>query len=69
MGEDRRMAVEGTAVDPDLVTAVAAAVKETASQFSYAGVMIGGYITDEQCRAVATAAIIAANNYKAAPSI
>lgn len=69
MGDDLKRRVEGMTIDPDMVAAMTMAVKETASKFSYAGISIGSYITDEECREVALAALVAANNYKSARSI
>lgn len=61
--------VSGNAVDPNEVAAVTAAVKKTVSGFTYMGINVGSYVTDEECREVALAAILAGNNYRNAPSI
>jgi hypothetical protein len=56
-------------IDPDEVAAAAAAVKETVNTFTYMGIPVGMYVTDEECKQVATAAITAAKKYRNAPSI
>ena len=62
-------AVEGTQVDPDRVAAAQAAVKQTVSGFTYAGVNVGNYVTNEECNAVAVAVMAALNAYDAAKPI
>ena len=51
------------------VIVVAAAVKKTAGGFTYMGINVGSYITDDECRQVATAAITALDSLRAAKTI
>ena len=51
-------------MDPNLVIAVAAAVKEAASKFTYMGINVGNYITDEECAQVARAALQAEVDFR-----
>jgi hypothetical protein len=55
--------VTGAKIDPDEITAVALAIKQVAATFTYMGVSVGSHITDDECRQVATAAIIADRNF------
>lgn len=69
MGDDTRKKIEGGAIDANEVAAVAAAIKKTVATFTYMGINVGMYVTDDECNQVATAAIVASNNYRKAPSI
>jgi hypothetical protein len=50
--------------DPNLVIVVAAAVKAAVSKFTYMGINVGSYVTDDECSQVAIAAIKAAAAYQ-----
>ena len=62
-------AIQGTQEDPDRVAAAQAAVKQTVSGFTYAGVNVGNYVTDQECNAVAVAVMAALNAYDNAKPI
>lgn len=68
MGLDQKE-IEGVAVDPNEIAAVASAVRKAVSTFEYMGISVGMYVTDEECNQVAAAAVVAINNYRSAPSI
>ena len=55
--------------DEGKLIVVKAAIKEVVSKFTYDGIHVGSYITDEELTQVATAAIKASDDYDAAPSI
>ena len=57
--------IQGTTVDPDRVAAAQAAVKNAVADFTYAGINVGTYVTDEECNTVAVAVIAALASYDA----
>lgn len=61
--------VRGAPLNPDELLVAQLAVKETASTFTYMGINVGSYITDEECQQVATAVIAAIRNYRAGRNI
>ena len=62
-------AVEGVQVDPNRVAAAQLAVKQTASEFTYMGVKVGDYITDDECNKIAVAVLAALAAFDSAKSI
>lgn len=61
--------VKGDQINPNELLVATVAVKETASKFTYAGVNVGAYVTDDECRQVAIAVLMAVANYRAGTSI
>ncbi len=61
--------IQGTSIDPEELAAVKIAVREATKDFTYAGVSVGSYITDDEITQVATAALAASANYRSSPKI
>ena len=62
-------APQGTQIDPNELAAVKIAVGNVVKTFTYAGLNVGDYVTDDELNQVATAALVASINYRAAPFI
>lgn len=62
-------APQGTSIDPNELAAVEIAIRTSTKDFTYDGINVGSYITDAEITQVATAALVASMNYRAAPSI
>lgn len=61
--------VEGTKIDPDEINVAAQAIRQTITGITYMGMNVGSHVTDEQCRDLATAVVVAVENFRNAPSI
>ena len=61
--------VQGTKVDPNELVAVGIAIKAVVSGFTYDGINVGSYVTDDEINQLATAALVASINYRNAPTI
>jgi hypothetical protein len=57
------------AVDQNAIAAVVEGIKPIVNTFTYFGVNIGGYVTDAEYAAVATAAIQAYLDFTSSPKI
>lgn len=69
MSDPNAPKIEGTAVDPGEIDAVQIAVRAVVNTFTYDGFNVGSRVTDEQIREVASAAVAAGNEYRAAKPI
>jgi|ERR1035437_364258 uncharacterized membrane protein len=52
-------AIQGSAIDSGEMIVASAAVKTTASPMSVMGISVGNHITDDECRQIAAAVIVA----------
>jgi len=60
---------QGQAIDPGELEVAQLAVRQAASKLSYMGISVGGYITDDECRDVASAVVAAVEAYRNGKSI
>jgi hypothetical protein len=63
------LAPQGFQLDPDEVTAVQIAVRNLVNTFTYAGMNVGKYVSDQELAQVASVAVAAAAQYRNAKSI
>ena len=60
---------QGVTIDPNELAAVKIAVGDVVKTFTYAGLNVGDYVTDDELNQVATAALAASINFRSNPAI